>query len=425
MTHMMRLRNVMRRFRPTALLLAGVLAPLGCERPTPPIQPPKPITVSVRKPVSEYVTDFEEFTGRTQAVYDISIRARVTGYLDKVYFKDGAEVKEGDLLIEIDPRPYKAELARAEATLTQSEAHLKRLEADFRRASTLLARGGIGREEYDKIAGDRAEAEAAVGIAAASRDASKLSEEFTRIKSPITGRLSRRLVDPGNLVKADDTILTSIVSLDPLYVYFDVDERTMLELRRLVREGKMPSRDVAEVKILAGLADEVDLEGNQEFPHEGTINFSDNKVEAGTGTLSVRASIENPKTEASTSRVLSPGLFIRVRLPVGSPHKSILVPEQAIGTDQGRKFLYVVNGKEGKDEVGTVDYRPVQVGKLDRGLRVVEKGINPGERVIVSGLQRVRPGAKVQATEVSTPLRAENPGLKKDQSVVTPTVKAG
>lgn len=400
------------------LLLAGVLTASGCERPTPKVLPPKPIGVSVRKPVSEYVTDFEEFTGRTQAVYDVAIRARVTGYLDKVYFKDGAEVKEGDPLFEIDPRPYKAELARAEATLTQSEAHLKRLEADFRRASTLLARGGIGREEYDRIAGDRAEAEAAVGIATASRDAAKLSEEFTRIKSPITGRLSRRLVDPGNLVKADETMLTSIVSLDPLYVYFDVDERTMLELRRLIREGRMPSREVAEVKIEAGLADEVDADGNQEFPHEGAINFSDNKVEPGTGTLSVRASIANPKAEGSTTRVLSPGLFIRVRLPIGQPHRSILVPEQAIGTDQGRKFLYVVNEKD------EVVYHPVQVGKLDRGLRVVEKGISAGDRVIVSGLQRVRPGAKVKPVELDTPLRAEKPN-EKDSKSVTPTVRAG
>ena len=408
----------MRRYRSSALLFLAILVPLGCEKPMPKVLPPKPTVVSVKKPVSDYVTDFEEFTGRTQAVYDIKIMARVTGYLDKVYFKDGAEVKEGDLLFEIDPRPYKAELARTEATVAQGDAHLKRLEADFRRASSLLARYGISREEYDKITGDRAEAEAAVGIAVASRDLAKLNEEFTRIKSPITGRLSRRMVDPGNLAKSDETILTTIVSLDPLYVYFDVDERTMLELRRLIREGKMPSRDVAEVQIEAGLADEVDLEGNQIFPHEGTINFSDNKVESGTGTLSVRASIANPRSEASTSRVLSPGLFIRVRLPIGSPHKSILVPEQAIGTDQGRKFLYVVNDKD------EVVYHPVKVGKLDRGLRVIAEGISADDRVIVSGLQRVRPGSKVKPNDVSKPVRAEKPDLKTNPDV-TPTVRAG
>lgn len=408
----------MRRYRSSALLLLAILVPSGCEKPSPKVLPPKPTVVSVKKPVSDYVTDFEEFTGRTQAVYDIKIMARVTGYLDKVYFKDGAEVKEGDLLFEIDPRPYKAELARTEATVAQGDAHLKRLEADFRRASSLLARNGISREEYDKITGDRAEAEAAVGIAAASRDLAKLNEEFTRIKSPITGRLSRRMVDPGNLAKSDETILTTIVSLDPLYVYFDVDERTMLELRRLIREGKMPSRDVAEVKIEAGLADEVDLEGNQIFPHEGAINFSDNKVESGTGTLSVRASIANPRTEASTSRMLSPGLFLRVRLPIGSPHMSILVPEQAIGTDQGRKFLYTVNDKD------TVVYHAVKVGKLDRGLRVIVEGISANDRIIVSGLQRVRPGSKVEPNDVSTPKRAEKPDLKNAPGI-TPTVRAG
>ena len=400
------------------LSLLSVMVPLGCEKPTPKVLPAKPILVSVRKPAFDYVTDFENFTGRTEAVYNIEIMARVTGYLDKVFFTDGAEVKEGDPLFEIDPRPYKAELARSEANVAQSEAHLKRLEADFRRASTLLARGGIGREEYDKITGDRAEAEAAVGIATATRDLAKLNEEFTRIKSPITGRLSRRLVDPGNLVKADETIVTTIVSLDPLHVYFDVDERTMLELRRLVGSGKMPSREVSEVSIDAGLADEVDAEGNQLYSHKGLINFSDNKVEPGTGTLRVRASIANPRTETSSSRVLSPGLFIRVRLPIGSPHKAILVPEQALGTDQGRKFLYVINSKD------EVVYRPVKVGKLDRGLRVINDGITPNDRVIVSGLQRVRPGVKVKPNDVAEPLRAEKPDPKPAHAI-TPTVRAG
>jgi len=350
----------------------------GCERAQPKLAAPRPPVVVVSRPVTDYVTDNEDFTGRTEAVYSVNITARVSGYLDKVHFKDGDEVKEGDLLFEIDPRPYKAEMNRTESVLAQSEAHLKRLDADFRRASNLFSRGNISREEIDRASGDRSEAEAAVGVSRASFDLAKLNMAFTRITAPISGRLSRRLVDPGNLVKADETALTSIVSLDPLYVYFDIDERTLLRLRRLIGEGKIPSRTEAEVPVYGGLSDE------DGFPHKGIINFSDNKVDPGTGTLRVRASLNNPKP-----RVLSPGLFMRVRLPVGSPHKSVLVAEQALGTDQGRKFVYVVNDKN------EVVYRPVQVGRLLEGKRVINEGLSTGERVVVSGLQRVRPGAKV------------------------------
>ena len=350
----------------------------GCERVQPKLAAPRPPVVVVSRPVTDYVTDNEDFTGRTEAVYSVNITARVSGYLDKVHFKDGDEVKEGDLLFEIDPRPYKAEMNRTESVLAQSEAHLKRLDADFRRASNLFSRGNISREEIDRASGDRSEAEAAVGVSRASFDLAKLNMAFTRITAPISGRLSRRLVDPGNLVKADETALTSIVSLDPLYVYFDIDERTLLRLRRLIGEGKIPSRTEAEVPVYGGLSDE------DGFPHKGIINFSDNKVDPGTGTLRVRASLNNPKP-----RVLSPGLFMRVRLPVGSPHKSVLVAEQALGTDQGRKFVYVVNDKN------EVVYRPVQVGRLLEGKRVINEGLSTGERVVVSGLQRVRPGAKV------------------------------
>jgi RND family efflux transporter MFP subunit len=342
--------------------------------------------------VSDYVTDYEDFTGRTEAVFTVSVLSRVTGYLEKVHFKDGEEVNEGDLLIEIDPRLYKYELDRAEATLAQTEAHLKRMDADYRRTSNLYARGNVSREEFDKYSGDRAEAEATVGIARASRDFAKLNEEFTRIPAPISGLLSRRLVDPGNLVKADDTSLTTIVSLDPMYVYFDVDERTLLRLRRLVSEGKIPSRqDGAEIPILVALADE------DGFPHKGTIDFRENKVDSSTGTLRVRAVIANPKP-----RVLSPGLFVRVRLPVGGAHRSILVPEQAIGTDQGKKFLYVV------DENDVVGTRSVTIGKLDRGMRVIEAGLAPGENVIVGGLQRVRDKMKVAPKLIEPPARPKS-----------------
>ncbi|MFO0951261.1 MAG: efflux RND transporter periplasmic adaptor subunit [Isosphaeraceae bacterium] len=379
--------------RTAALLLGSVWVALsGCERVQPKLAPPKPPEVLYTMPVTDYVTDFEEFTGRTEAVFTINITARVTGYLEKVMFKDGDEVKKDDVLFEIDPRPYVAELARAKAAVEQSEAHLTRLEADLRRASNLLSRGNISREEYDRVVGDRNEAEASVGIAKANLRLAELNEGFTRIRSPIDGRLGRRLVDPGNLVKADDTPLVTIVSVDPMYVTFDIDERTELKRRRLdsARDSAGPQSGLP---ILAGLSDERD------FTHKGVINFSDNRIDPGTGTLRVRATMQNP-----SPHMLSPGMFARVRLPIGSPKKSVLVPEQAVGTDQGRKFLYVLNDK---DEIISI---PVEVGKLERGMRVVEKGLRTNQRVVVSGLQRVRPGAKVVPKLDETPARAQNEG---------------
>jgi RND family efflux transporter MFP subunit len=372
--------------------LAGCAEELAKPKPDPP-------RVEVSLPVTESVSDFEAFTGRFDAIYTVEIRARVTGYLDKVHFADGVEVAKGDLLFEIDPRPYDTELNRTEANVQQAEAHQHRLDADQRRANSLWSRGAIGREEYDRIIGDYSEAQAAVGVAKAARDMAKLSSEFTKVYSPIEGRLSRRLVDPGNLVQADVTPLTTIVSLDPLYVYFEIDERTLLRIRRLVREGKVKSRSEAKIEILVGLADEVDETGEFLFPHRGEIDFSDNKVDAATGTLQLRGRLENPKSRGGT-RVLSPGLFAHVRLPVGDPHPAILVPEQALARDQGQRVVYVVKQeekvikeKDKPDKVVTVDRvrkRKVEVKPHNKGLMIIESGLKPDERVVVSGLQRIR-----------------------------------
>jgi RND family efflux transporter MFP subunit len=318
-------------------------------------------------------------------MYSVDVRARVTGYLDKVLFEDGTEVEKGAPLFEIDARPYKADYDRTEATVVQSEARLKRLDADYHRVSNLYSRGNASREEFDRVVGDRAEAEAAVGIAKANRDLAKLNLEYTKVYAPIVGRLSRRQTDPGNLVMQDNTILTSIVSLDPMFVYFDVDEQTVLRLRRLVKEGKIKSRAEAEIPVLAALSDEDD------YPHRGTINFSENKVEPTTGTLRVRGLIDNPKSSRNGTRVLSPGMYMKVRLPVGTPHQALLVPEQSVGTDQARKFVYVV------DAQNKVVERNVEVGILDGEFRVITKGLKPGEHVVYRGLQRVRPGVTVTA----------------------------
>ena len=216
--------------RAAAVILASTV--VGCERPQAALPPAKPPMVVVSPAVSDFITEYEDFTGRTDAVLSVEIRARVSGYLEKVNFKDGDEMKKGDLLFEIDDRPYTAELNRTEAALAQSEAHLKRLEADYRRIATLYQKGNASREEFDKIIGDRSEGEAMVSIARSNFDLAKLNVSYTKILAPIDGRLSRRLVDPGNLVQADMTPLTTIVSLDPLFVYFDIDERSASSTNR-------------------------------------------------------------------------------------------------------------------------------------------------------------------------------------------------
>jgi RND family efflux transporter MFP subunit len=352
----------------------------GCSRQPPATAPSKLPEVVVETPSTRSVTEFEDFTGRTESVRSVELRARVTGYLEKVNFKDGADVNMGDVLMEIDPRTYKAEVDRAKAVVAQSRAHLERLNSEAQRALKLQRQHAMSQEEADRVTADRAEAEAAVASALATQSLAELNLGFTTIKAPFAGRISRRLIDPGNLVKADDTPLTTLVALDPLYAYFDVDERTLLRLRRLVAEGKIKSARETEAPVLVGLADE---EG---FSLTGSVNFVDNKVDANTGTLRARAVLNNSK------RMLSPGLFVRIRLPIGSPKPALLVPEEAVGSDQGQKYLFVLN----KDD--EIVYRRVKVGLLEDGLRVIESGIDAKDRVVVSGLQRVRPGVKVHPT---------------------------
>jgi RND family efflux transporter MFP subunit len=372
----------------------------------------KPPEVDVSVPVTQEVREYEDFTGQTQAVNMIEVRARVSGYLSKVCFKEGAEVKEGDPLFEIDPRPYKADLAQAEANVVQSVAHARRLGLDLQRAERLVNKGAMSREDFDKTTGDKAEAEAAVGSAQAARDRAKLNLSFTQVAAPISGRISRRLIDPWNMVKADETPLTTLVSLDPMYAYFDVDETSAQRLRRLEREGKINWN--GKMPVFLGLADEEGIREGADsfallppdkdsqrmgdrlstpagFPHEGTVNFVDNQLDPNTGTLRMRGIFPNP------DRLLSPGLFARIRLPIGSPYKALLVAEQALGRDQGKKFVYVVTDKN------VVEYREVKVGRLYDGLREVIGKLAPGEKVIVTGLQRVRDKATVEAKVVPMP----------------------
>jgi RND family efflux transporter MFP subunit len=355
---------------PAAFLLLA-----GCNNAVPPPAPPKAPVVEVGSPVVQSVIDYEVFTGRTEAAERVDIRARVTGYLEKAYVTDGAMVKEDELLYRIDPRPYAAEVNKSEAAVAQAKAHLARIERDYMRAQPLVNRGTISREEFEKIVGDRDEAKAAVGVAESGLELARLNLTFTEVRAPFAGRVSRRMVDPGSLVKADETILTNLACLEPMHVYFDVDERTLL--RQLLDAGKLETAAAEKIPISVGLSDE---EG---FPHVGIVNFVDNRVDPNTGTMWMRGEFVGPK------RTIKPGIFSRVRFPLGKAYTAVLIAEQAMGTDQGQKFLYVV-GKDNK-----VQFRKVAVGRLHDGLRVILDGLKPDETVVISGLQRVRPGAEI------------------------------
>jgi RND family efflux transporter MFP subunit len=368
-------------------LLALTAAVAGCERAqsqTNPQGPPPPPQVYYTLPEPQLITDYEDFTGHTEAVKMVTMRSRVSGYLVNVNFEDGAEAAKGTVLFEIDNRPFVADLANKEALVVQSERHVERLKSDYERAQRMVAGNpkSISQEQFDQYRFDYIEAQAALKAATASRDLSQQNVDWAKVVAPISGKLSRRMVDPGNLVVADNTPLTTIVTEDPIYGYFDVDEHTLLRLRRLIEQGKI-KKDLDSPVTLA-LSDE------DGFPHPGTINFVDNQVDTQTGTLRFRGVFKNG------DRVLSPGLFIRVRLPIGEPHQALVIPESAINTDQGRKFVWVANAKN------QATYTSIEAGAPYPGeRRVVESGLNSGDRVIVTGLQRVlRSGMPVDAKEL-------------------------
>lgn len=391
------------------LVMLAAAAP-GCgsaSSSTSPAAKPPDLVVFDR-PITREVLDFESFPGRTEAIFSVEIRARVAGYLNEVFFQDGQLVDKDAVLFQIDARPFQAALDRTKATLEQAEAHAQRLNNEYQRAKVLYDRGlSISREEYDRYAFDHAEALAAIGTAKAAHDLAKLDLEFTRVTSPIGGRLGRRLVDPGNLVKADETALTTIVSQDPIYIYFDVHESAMLRIRRLLDEGEIKAENEHQVPVEIALADEND------FQHRGLVDFTDNRVDLNTGTLRFRAKLQNSKG------LFTPGMFVRVKLPIGDPHPALMVREEALTSDQGQKKVYVLTRamKEGKaaffeDKAGkplldragapipkfTHTLVPLgRIGVLVDGWREVEQGLKPDDLVVVSGLQKLRKDSPVSA----------------------------
>lgn len=374
-----------------------------------PEAPPKPPEVTVSEVLSRSVIDYDEFTGRLATPAIVEIRARVRGFLQAVHFRDGEEVKAGKLLFEIDPRTFQADLKNAEGQKAQWLAKQDKAKADVARYEGLVPAGAASAQDLDKARAELGEAMAAISSADATIERARLDLEFSRITAPIDGQVGRALVTKGNLIQGgpgDDAILATIVSLDPMYVYYDVDERTVLRFRdrhrsALPKGAELPSITEMKIPVLLGLAND------DGFPHKGTIDFANNQVDTGTGSVEVRAVFDNSR------RIFKPGFFARVRVPMSSSYEASLVSDLAIGTDQGQKFLLVVNDQN------MVERRFVKTGPLqDDGLRVIAEGVKPGELIVVNGLQRARPGKPVSARREPMPTLQVGSGATKSSKVL-------
>jgi RND family efflux transporter MFP subunit len=385
-----------------AALVALALA--GCEAKRPELVTPPPPVVMVATPVERMVTDYQLFTVRTEAVESVDIKARVTGYLKEILFKDGADVKAGDVLFKIDDRPYKAALDEAKANLAYAKAALAEAEANYQIGINVRKANAaaISEQEINQRLGARDEAAASVQQAEASIESAQLNFDWCTVTAPISGRIDRHFVDAGNLVSQDVTSLTNIVSIKPIWAYFDVDQNTALDVEKLIAEGKMKSARESTINVALSLGQETS------FPISGTIDFVSNQLDPNTGSLRVRAVFPNK------DGFIGSGMFGRVRVPIGAAHDALLVLDQAIGTNQGQKYVLVVN------EQNQVEYRAVEVGQVQDGLREVKRDreiaepsanggadqtttvevLKPTDRIIVQGLQRVRPGATVTPQQV-------------------------
>jgi RND family efflux transporter MFP subunit len=367
-----------------AALAAALVILSACARNEAATQTAKPLEqVTVAQVISRSVTEFDEFTGRFEAVDRVEIRPRVSGYISSVNFTEGSEVHKGDVLFVIDPRPYDAELKRAKAQLAQARTQMALAKSERERAMKLLQQHAISQEEFDTRSASDEQANASIDVAQAALDTAALNVTFTRITAPISGRISRAQVTQGNLVASGQTLLTTLVSIDPIYVRFDGDEQAYLRYTKLAREGTRASSRDAQNPVLVGLADE------NGYPHHGVMVFVDNELDPATGTIRGRAKLDNH------DRAFTPGLFARVKLIGNGTYNALLINDSAIGTDQTVKFVLVVNADN------KIQYRPVKLGPVVDGLRVVREGLTSGESIVVNGLQRVHPGAQVAPQRVA------------------------
>ncbi|MBV9644636.1 MAG: efflux RND transporter periplasmic adaptor subunit [Verrucomicrobia bacterium] len=386
-------------------LFATSMALLSCNKPAPaPESQPPPVTIA--RPVQKEIVEWDYYTGRTEAVENVNITPRVSGYIDNITFKAGDTVNKGDLLFVIDPRPYQATLDQAQAQLREAEANQQLQDANFARQDKLRQTGVIAKEDFDTALSNKNQAVARVLAGKASVESAQLNLTFTQVTSPIRGLISRELVTVGNLVQADTTLLTNIVSVDPIYAYFNVDERSVLKYEKQVREGRLANARSEAVPIY------LRLENENGFPHQGTIDFINNQFNSSTGTLQVRGLFPN------ANGVLIPGSFVSIRV-AGTPlHSALLVSDRAVGTDQGQKYVLVA----GEDNVVAV--KPVELGPEVEGLRVVRSGLTADDEVIINGIVNARPGSKVSPQKGDMSKFANNQ-LQLRSSTKTETVDNG
>jgi len=369
----------------------------ACAPPQSP--PPPPTKVTVQPPQLATVTNWDEYPGHLEAVEMVEIRPRVTGYIDSIHFQDGAEVKAGELLFVIDPRPYQAELDQAQARSQESETRLELARNDFKRADSLRGTKAISEEEYDSRSKVVRESEASLAAARASEATARLNLDYTQIKAPVSGKIGRRLVTVGNFVQLQGnggaaTVLATLVSLDPIYCYFDVEEAAFRTYRSNAKVAEAGS---------GGLACELALVNDAGFAHRGRLDFFDNQVNPQTGTIRLRAVFEN------ADRTLVPGMFANLRILAGPPEQTLLVPDVAVLSDQGYRFVYVANAEN------KVETRSIKIGRAHGPLRAVISGLTREDRVIVNGLMLLRPDAKVVVQTPESKAQSEKVGAPTDK----------
>lgn len=372
---------------PSALgvMLLSVLL-VGCDNSVAQNAAPPAPAVSAADVVVKSISQWDSFNGRIEAVESVQLRPRVSGYIDKVNYTDGQEVKKGEVLFTIDDRTYRAALEQAQANLARAKTQASLAQSEANRTDKLINTHLVSREEWEQRRSAAVQAQADIRAAQAAVDAAQLNLDFTKVTAPIDGRASRALITSGNLVTAGDTasVLTTLVSQKTVYVYFDVDESTYLHYQNLARSGQGASSNHTALPV------EIGLTGEEGYPHQGKVDFLDNQLTPSTGTIRMRALLDNAQ------RQFTPGLFARVRLPGSAEFKATLVDDKAVLTDQDRKYVYIVD-KEGKAQ-----RRDITPGRLADGLRIVQQGLNPGDKVIIEGLQKVfMPGMPVNAKTVA------------------------